>query len=68
VINFELRKEYTTVKIPTELANRLDAVAKDLGYSSRAEIVSDAVRRYIELRNYEIEHSHNVEIPILKTS
>ena len=65
---FEMRKEYTTVKIPTELAMKLDAVAKDLGYSSRAEIVSDAIRRYIELRNYEIELSHKVEVPILKST
>jgi len=63
-----MRKEYTTVKIPTELAMKLDAVAKDLGYSSRAEIVSDAIRRYIELRNYEIELSHKVEVPILKST
>jgi metal-responsive CopG/Arc/MetJ family transcriptional regulator len=63
-----LRKEYTTVKIPTELARKLDAVGKDLGYTSRAEIVSDAIRRYIELRNYETELSNKVEIPILKSS
>lgn len=68
MIKFRLRKEYTTVKIPTELANKLDAVAKDLGYTSRAEIVSDAIRRYIELRIYETELSHKVEIPILKSS
>lgn len=43
-----MRKEYTTVKIPTELANLLEEVAKNLGYSSRAEIVNDAIRRFIE--------------------
>ncbi|MDH2900424.1 MAG: ribbon-helix-helix domain-containing protein [archaeon] len=48
-----MRKEYTTVKIPTELAKRLDAVAKNLGYTSRAEIVNDAIRRFIEQRNIE---------------
>jgi metal-responsive CopG/Arc/MetJ family transcriptional regulator len=51
----EMRKEYTTVKIPTELAKRLDAVARNLGYTSRAEIVNDAIRRFIELRNREEE-------------
>jgi metal-responsive CopG/Arc/MetJ family transcriptional regulator len=51
-----MRKEYTTVKIPTELAKRLDSVSKDLGYRSRAEIVNDAIRRYIDSRTKEIEH------------
>ncbi len=44
----KMRKEYTTVKIPTELANLLEDVVKNLGYSSRAEIVNDAIRRFIE--------------------
>jgi metal-responsive CopG/Arc/MetJ family transcriptional regulator len=46
-----LRKTYTTVKIPTELARRLDIIGKNLGYASRAEIVNDAIRRFIEQRN-----------------
>jgi len=48
-----MRKDYTTVKIPTDLARKLDDVAKNLGYSSRAEIVNDAIRRFIE--NHELE-------------
>lgn len=54
-MNLKMRKEYTTVKIPTELARRLDTVAKNLGYTSRAEIVNDAIRRFIELRNRDEE-------------
>ncbi len=45
-----MRKEYTTVKIPVELSYRLDGMAKELGYSSRAEIVNDAIRRFLESR------------------
>ncbi|MGA2874489.1 MAG: ribbon-helix-helix domain-containing protein [Nitrososphaerales archaeon] len=41
---------YVTVKIPSELAARLDGLATDLGYHSRAEIVNDAVRRFIDER------------------
>jgi metal-responsive CopG/Arc/MetJ family transcriptional regulator len=47
----KLRKEYTTVKIPTELARKLDIVARNLGYASRAEVVNDAIRRFIEQRS-----------------
>jgi Ribbon-helix-helix protein, copG family len=46
-----LRAKYTTVKIPTELAAKLDAFASDLGYRSRAEIVNDAIRRFIDERS-----------------
>ncbi len=60
-----MRKEYTTVKIPTELARRLDAVAKNSGYSSRAEIVNDAIRRFIEQRNIE-EQDLQRQSPLIK--
>lgn len=46
-----MRAKYTTVKIPSELAARLDAYASDLGYRSRAEIVNDAIRRFIDEKN-----------------
>ena len=42
--------DYVTVKIPAELAAKLDDMARDLGYHSRAEIVNDAVRRFIDER------------------
>jgi metal-responsive CopG/Arc/MetJ family transcriptional regulator len=43
-----MRKEYTTVKVPTELAKILDGAVKNLGYTSRADVVNDAIRRFIE--------------------
>ncbi len=41
-----------TVKIPYELAIRLDEIMRDGdgGYGSRAEIIKDAVRRFSETR------------------
>lgn len=62
----KLRKEYTTVKIPTELAKKLDEVGKNLGYTSRAEIVDDAIRRFIELRNLEQEQELVHHPPLIK--
>jgi metal-responsive CopG/Arc/MetJ family transcriptional regulator len=46
-----MRAKYTTVKIPSELAAKLDAYTSELGYRSRAEIVNDAIRRFIEERS-----------------
>ncbi len=46
-----MRAEYRTVKIPSELAEKLDAYASELGYRSRAEIVNDAIRRFIDERS-----------------
>jgi metal-responsive CopG/Arc/MetJ family transcriptional regulator len=51
--DLKLRKEYTTVKIPSELARSLEEVAENLGYASRAEIVNDAIRRFIEQKSKE---------------
>ncbi len=48
-----MRNEYITVKIPVELAEKLDRVAKDLGYRSRAEIVNDAIRRFLVTKDVE---------------
>jgi metal-responsive CopG/Arc/MetJ family transcriptional regulator len=62
-----MRKEYTTVKIPTDLAKKLDEVAKNLGYTSRAEIVNDAIRRFIELRNHELEVTQETQPPLIKS-
>jgi metal-responsive CopG/Arc/MetJ family transcriptional regulator len=41
---------YVTVKIPSELASKLDSLVQTMGYHSRAEIVNDAVRRFIDER------------------
>jgi len=45
-----MRAKYATVKIPQELASRLDEFVSDMGYRSRAEIVNDAIRRFIDER------------------
>jgi metal-responsive CopG/Arc/MetJ family transcriptional regulator len=41
-----LPKQYVNVKIPVELANEVDTIVdkKLLGYRSRAEFVSEAIR------------------------
>ncbi len=43
-----MRNNYVTVKIPSELAAQLDEISRGLGYRSRAEIVNDALRRFID--------------------
>jgi len=53
--------EYSTVRIPKELVDRVDAFLKrqSLGYTSRAEVVKDAVRDFLEKwerKNAEDEH------------
>ncbi len=45
-----MRARYATVKIPSELAEKLDEFLSDMGYRSRAEIVNDAIRRFIDYR------------------
>lgn len=38
------------MKIPYELAEKLDKFFEDAGYRSRAEIVNDAIRRLLDQR------------------
>jgi metal-responsive CopG/Arc/MetJ family transcriptional regulator len=45
-----LRRNYATVKIPVELAAKLDVLVSNQGYHSRAEVVNDAIRRFIDER------------------
>ena len=45
-----MRGRYATVKIPYELAAKLDVLVSDLSYRSRAEVVNDAIRRFIDAR------------------
>ena len=45
-----MTEKYVTVKIPRELATKLDLMISRLGYSSRADVVSDAIRRFIDQR------------------
>lgn len=45
-----MRATYATVKIPKELAEKLDSLLPDMGYRSRAEVVNDAIRRFLDER------------------
>ncbi len=63
-----MRKSYTTVKIPAELSEKLDTLVNDLGYRSRAEVVNDAIRRFIEERKrLETASEKMVQAPLIKT-
>lgn len=44
------RRKYTTVHIPTALAELIDEILKDEegAYSSRSEFIKDAIRRLLE--------------------
>jgi len=45
------RGKYATVKIPAELASKLDSSCKHWGYRSRAEMVDEAIRLFIGRMN-----------------
>ena len=45
-----MRGRYVTVKVPYELATKLDVLVSEQSYRSRAEIVNDAIRRFIDMR------------------
>ena len=50
------KTEYVNVKIPTQLAAEIDSLVqeKHMGYRSRAEFVSEAIRRWLlDLSKYE---------------
>ncbi len=42
------QKEYTSIKMPMVLANRIRDVAKDQGYRSVSEFVMEATRRHLK--------------------
>ncbi len=65
-----MRKTYTTVKIPIELASKLDVLVSDQGYHSRAEVVNDAIRRFIEerMRLDEKIAKQIPQTPVIRTS
>jgi Arc/MetJ-type ribon-helix-helix transcriptional regulator len=46
--------KYTTVHIPTALANLIDEILADgeSAYASRSEYIKDAVRRHLEYHGY----------------
>ncbi len=47
--------EYTTVRLPKGLLKQVDDVVKnqELGYSSRAELVKDAIRTFLAAKRQE---------------
>ncbi|MDG7022962.1 MAG: ribbon-helix-helix protein, CopG family [Nitrososphaerota archaeon] len=44
-----MKRRYVTVRVRRELIERLDEIARALGYESGEEAVDDAVRRFIEM-------------------
>jgi metal-responsive CopG/Arc/MetJ family transcriptional regulator len=52
---------YSTVRIPKELIDQIDAFLKkqSLGYTSRAEVVKDAVRSFLEKKGFASEGVRN---------
>lgn len=59
----KMRRKYSTVKVPIELSEKLDQLVKEMGYRSRADIVNDAIRRFIESRHIEMVNAtlHNIQ-------
>lgn len=41
-------RDWTTVSIPVDLAEKIDKIAKEKGYNNRADFVRDAIRRLLE--------------------
>lgn len=61
-----MRARYVTVKIPHQLATELDALMTANGYHSRAEVVNDAIRRFVEdRRRLELEHLEVRNQPVI---
>ncbi len=44
----ETDRDWTTVSIPSDLAEKIDKIAKEKGYQNRADFVRDAIRRLLE--------------------
>jgi len=63
-----LRGRYATVKIPFELAAKLDVLVNELGYRSRAEVVNDAIRRFLDARQQmeemKVQLEHPAPVPV----
>ncbi|MEM1989386.1 MAG: ribbon-helix-helix domain-containing protein [Candidatus Bathyarchaeia archaeon] len=47
---------YVSISIPKSLAEEIDRLIGEYGYTSRAEIVKDAIRRYL---NEATQHAEN---------
>ena len=56
--------DYVTIKIPKELADQIDQIIQSgkLGYRSRAELVTESIRRRIEqLRSNNTMNNNNAK-------
>lgn len=60
-----MRASYATVKIPQALAEQLDEFVANMGYRSRAEIVNDAIRRFIDERKKLDAARAKSEVPLV---
>jgi len=60
--NSENKADYVTVRIPRELANEIDQIIQSgtLGYRSRAEMVSEALRLRIGLLRFNNSMNSNM--------
>jgi metal-responsive CopG/Arc/MetJ family transcriptional regulator len=45
--------KYVTVKLPEDIIKEIDAVVGTSGYSSRTEVIKDALRRFFESNKQE---------------
>jgi len=54
-----MRKKYTNVGIPNELARAIDKIIPLIkrGYRSRAEFVIEAIRQKIEIHHKQLKYS-----------
>jgi metal-responsive CopG/Arc/MetJ family transcriptional regulator len=65
----EYKGKYTTVHIPTVLAQIIDQVIEneECAYSSRSEFIKDAVRRFLEYYGYRPTISRQTKSPEIRT-
>jgi len=65
----ESKGKYTTVHIPTVLAQIIDEVIEneECAYSSRSEFIKDAVRRFLEYYGYRPNIGRNPKTPEIQT-
>jgi metal-responsive CopG/Arc/MetJ family transcriptional regulator len=59
--------EYATVRLPKELMDQIDAFLKQqtLGYTSRAELVKDAVRGFLANASPKSKPNHSLKRAVI---
>jgi metal-responsive CopG/Arc/MetJ family transcriptional regulator len=58
-----MERNYTTVSIPCEIAERIDRILKIKGYSSRSEYVREAVRKQL-FKEYSLKNGAVREVVV----